>query len=251
MAANKPKINAPCPQCGGERMVSAYKAVETLRRPCRRCMFSNRHEDCIQAFLGKRFGNLTVVDIRSGCGSKNLLCRCDCGKEFWCQSNSLKAGVTTSCGCFGRERHRQSVTTHGLSSSHTFKCWDCMRGRCERPSASAYLDYGGRGITVCERWKTFANFLADMGESPTGKHTIDRIDNDGNYEPGNCRWATRLEQQNNRRCNRRITIGSVTMTLTQWSREPGVTANYRTIAGRLNAGWPTHDAVFAPPSHRA
>lgn len=133
--------------------------------------------------------------------------------------------------------------TRNGSPSRTWKSWEAMRGRCQRPTDQAYDRYGGRGISVCERWDDFANFLADMGERPPGK-TLDRIDVNGNYEPGNCRWATRAEQGDNRRDTVRLTVGGVTRTLVEWSRCTGIKRT--TIRRRMEKGWPP-ERCLAPP----
>jgi len=138
--------------------------------------------------------------------------------------------------------------THGHTargeSSPTYQAWAAMRHRCLRPSNPRFADYGGRGITVCERWSSFAAFLSDMGERPNGMQ-IDRIDNDGNYEPSNCRWATAKEQTRNRRNNRLLTIDGATKCLAQWSELSGV--GYAVIRARLTVlKWEPKRAVFQP-----
>ncbi len=129
------------------------------------------------------------------------LCRCECGNEKEILLISLKTGNTKSCGCSTQELRTKGITKHGHNQtgkrSPTYISWDNMIGRCNRPSQLRYKHYGGRGITYDVRWKSFANFLEDMGERPKGK-TLDRIDVDGNYCKENCRWATNKEQNNNK-----------------------------------------------------
>lgn len=131
----------------------------------------------------------------------------------------------------------------GKTKSPTWLSWLCMWRRCTVASRWDFKFYGGRGVKICDRWRVFANFLADMGERPAGT-SLDRIDFDGNYEPDNCRWATRVQQQNNRRSNRLVTCGGVTATLAEWSRRTGL--GRQLIAARLGYGWSPERALSQP-----
>jgi hypothetical protein len=162
--------------------------------------------------------------------------------------------MSLSCGCWRDERASEKSTIHGHcrpgARSPEFISWMGMLMRCTNPNDAGYPAYGGRGIVVCERWReSFENFLADMGPKPTPDHQIDRYpDNQGNYEPGNCRWATRSENQNNRDCNVRIEHDGRTMTIAEWSRETGT--GWSTIRERLRRGWSASDAITRPIDRR-
>src|SRR5258708_38338927 len=162
--------------------------------------------------LGQRFGRLTVTGQEPhvdsyGARRVKWICRCDCGAQCSSRSPDLKNGKVRSCGCLNREIVVKMRQKHGHAGAAdrnvrrdtpTYRSWRAMKERCLNPKAIGYKAYGGRGIKICDRWLLFENFLADMGERPAGK-TIDRKDNDGDYELGNCRWATKDEQMRNRR----------------------------------------------------
>lgn len=197
---------------------------------------------------GSRFGRWTVIDPDAGrtkSGNRLALCKCECGNEGLVVSAKLKNGWSTSCGCYNKDRQRDLHLRHGLSDTPTHNIWQHMRKRCEKPSDPKYPNYGGRGIAVCERWQVFENFLEDMGERPSANHSIDRINNDGNYEPGNCRWATAKQQANNRTTSCFITAFGTTATLMQWSDNTGI--NMGTLRNRLlRSKWPVEKALTEP-----
>ena len=201
---------------------------------------------------GKRFGRLTVT---SYAGKKGRLNRwntlCDCGGERIVQSGNLVTGNTKSCGCLCREMVSQARRKHGESgnaeSGRTpeYTAWAAIRRRCENPNDGSFSRYGGRGISVCDRWRlSFEDFLEDMGRRPSEFHSIDRIDNSGNYEPSNCRWATDKEQSRNRRSNRVLEYNGEKKCLTEWAEEMNV--NSKAIEARLKRGWSVGKSLTTP-----
>lgn len=207
--------------------------------------------DKSKVYEGARFGRLTVVSFagyRPRSDGRNLswwLCRCDCGVEKWILSKSLKSGKTQSCGCLWSDGHRRGLNfKHGeavvgnLSKEYT--TWRNMVLRTTDPRSQDYKRYGGRGITLCDRWRDYRNFVADMGRCPTGM-SLERKDNNGPYSPANCIWATLLTQANNTSRNRWIIVKGVRKTVAQWARLSG--EHPASIYSRLKRGLQGLEAI--------
>ena len=184
---------------------------------------------------GQVFGKLTVQKL-AGFASGNRVvweCLCKCGETSLVTGKNLRSGNAMSCGC--------ARWTHGMSKTPTYRCWIDLLRRCTNPTTQRFASYGGRGIKICKRWEVFENFLADMGPRPSKGYSIDRIDNDGNYEPGNCRWATHKEQCNNTRKTLRITFNGETRTFVEWCEITGL--SYEKLRCRLRRGWSVEKAL--------
>lgn len=194
-----------------------------------------------QDLSGQRFGRWTVIEF-IGVGPTRWLCKCDCGVVRSVEAGNLKKGVSVSCGCFAIEGKRARKLRHGRSGTTMHIIWSGMKSRCYNKNEPAYKNYGGRGIRMCDRWRnSFEAFLEDVGERPGPEYSIDRIDNDGNYEPGNVRWVTDKQQANNKRNNRILEHDGRSLTVAQWAKETGISGFV--ILGRLSRGWTVHDAL--------
>lgn len=194
----------------------------------------------VTEMAGKRFGRLLVLerDLTRKGHQAYWKCRCDCGNTKSINGSSLRRGLTTSCGCHRKEALRKANRKHGCTHSPEWKSWVAMRARCYDQGCGSYERYGGRGITVCERWlgeHGFQNFIADMGQKPTPQHQLERIDNAKFYYPENCRWATRKEQSINRKGVHLITHNGRTMCATDWRKELGIPKG--TYESRRSYGW--------------
>ncbi len=189
--------------------------------------------------VGKTYNQLTIIEMLP---KGRVRAICSCGKETTLTANKAKRGDTRSCGCLLRLGNNRP---HGMTKTPTFRSWQLISQRCYNEKDEHYPDYGGRGISVCLRWRdSFENFLADMGERPSIKHTIDRINNNGNYEPGNCRWATKKEQGRNRRNNTILTMNGVSKCLADWADDFHIEG--RVITYRMKRGWPIEKAIKTP-----
>jgi len=198
---------------------------------------------------GQRFGGWRVLTRVLRADRKiHWRCRCDCGQERDVNTENLTSGRSKSCGCVGRAARTGQGNhnyKHGRTDTPEYNVWYGMRQRCNYPKHSSYHLYGGRGIRVCRRWqRSFEAFFADMGPRPSSEHSIDRIENDGNYEPGNCRWALGEEQQSHTRTSRFLTVNGVRKTMAQWSRTTKI--DTRIIHSRLQDGWSEERAVMTP-----
>ena len=200
---------------------------------------------------GQKFGRLVVLRFvgKDKWGQSRWSCVCNCGVEKIVRGNSLKSGATKSCGCLQKEKLIKRLTKHGHSTrttmSKTYSAWHSIIQRCTNANNMGYQDYGGRGITVCKRWMKFENFLEDMGEPPSAKHSIDRIDNDGNYCKSNCRWATSKQNSRNTRRNRLITYDNKTQCIADWADEFNI--NYNTLYARIfTYNWTIEKALTTP-----
>ena len=195
----------------------------------------------LKDLTNQKFGRLAVVSYNSKnkYGQSLWNCLCECGNKKIVYGNNLKSGHTQSCGCFQIEKVKEAQTTHGHSvggnTSPTYHSWQQMIQRCTNPNHKHYMDYGGRGIIVCERWlDSFENFLEDMGEQPENM-SIDRINNEGNYYPENCQWSTITEQQRNKRSNVHLTFAGEIKLQEDWAREWDInsgTVSYHLAQGR-------------------
>jgi len=206
------------------------------------------------SMAGRVIGRLTVLGRSAkqpGDDRPRWDCRCECGKVVRVGTGDITGRRRLSCGCLRMERVIAARKTHGATfgggGTSEYRIWTGMKQRCLNPRNTMYGYYGGRGITVCERWReSFAAFLSDMGHRPSPLHTLERIDNDGPYSPDNCRWATWDEQGRNKRNSRLITFRGRTLTAFAWSREVPIPA--RTIMNRLAAGWPADRILTEPPA---
>lgn len=195
--------------------------------------------------INTRFGRLVIVATapNSKWRARRYECLCDCGNRKTVGLSELKSGHTKSCGCIANELMSKNMSTHGHSKTPTYRTWIGMKSRCQNTNYGRFNDYGGRGITVCERWQSFELFLADMGERPQGME-LDRIDNDGNYTKENCRWVSSKENGRNTRKNVFLTHDGKTCTIAEWAEILGIGS--ATIHFRHSKGW-TAERILTQP----
>lgn len=202
----------------------------------------------VENLLGQTFNRLTAIGIagRDCRGRPRWLWRCSCGNFTIEKAGNVKRKRgTKSCGCLKREGFRLRHGAHRKGqTTPEYRTWSGIRERCTNPNIRNYASYGGRGLTVCESWSLFENFLADMGPRPSAFHSIERIDNSKGYSPDNCTWATRSEQQRNKRNNRLLTFHDETRCVTEWAQRFNLTASR--VFRRLNAGWSIERALTEP-----
>lgn len=199
---------------------------------------------------GDKFGRLTLIKIShtDRRWSRYWLAKCSCGNTATVRGGHLGCGIN-SCGCLRDEMRGRATTTHGAVRGGVipteYAIWCGLKARCYNPKSPCFARYGGRGIGVCRQWRNdFAKFLADMGPRPSSQHTIDRINNRGNYTPSNCRWATWKEQQNNKSNTRRVKFNGKKLTLSEWADELGVAKG--TLYQRRRSGWSVKRVLTAP-----
>lgn len=230
--------------CGSLKAYNSQALRKGLTKSC-----GCYHSEMVKAdYAGKKFGLLTVI---KECGRNKSngviwLCRCECGNYHKARSNSLKNGITTSCGCKTHEKLVARLSSHSMSRTRLYKIWQDMKTRCNNPNTPYYFKYGGRGISVCEEWNDFEPFRDwSLVNGYMDELTIDRIDVNGDYTPSNCRWISNQKQQYNKRTNRMLTLNGKTQTATEWANELGIKLN--TLLSRIdNYHWSVEKALTTP-----
>lgn len=197
--------------------------------------------------IGDKHNRLTVTGFRNGKSGegRKASCLCECGSIVEVRQSALIRGATRSCGCLQKERAKQASTTHGKRKVKEYSVWNMMRRRCYDVKEPCYIHYGGRGIEVCERWRTsFEHFYADMQPRPSQEHTLERVDVNGDYCPENCKWATRSEQNRNKRTTKYISHAGKTMIAIDWDKHNGWKSGI--VSNRIFNGWNPKQAVSWP-----
>jgi hypothetical protein len=197
--------------------------------------------------IGGKYGRLTILSIvpeyfKNGQGRKHFVCNCicECGNKIKTEKWHISSGHSLSCGCFSKEILTKRNTTHGMSGSQEFSSWSCMLTRCNNKKHKFYKNYGGRGIVVCERWKSFDNFIKDMGLKPKG-YDLDRINNALGYFKENCRWVSRKRNCNNKSNNHILEYCGIKKSISEWATIKGL--KVATLWQRVRKGWLIKDAL--------
>lgn len=225
-----------CCDCGITKTVIGRSLRNGTSVSCG-CYCRDQKHDNVTDFSGQVFGRWTIVKRIGKVGSL-WLCKCECGTERAVQSATFKRGRSKSCGCYRDDVAENLHKRHGLSRTKPYITWTGMKQRCYNPNFEQYKDYGGRGITVCDEWReSFTKFYLDMGDAPENM-TLDRIDNNGNYEKTNCRWASPVQQAENRRQQSkevRLTFAGITLTISDWAKRLNIPRTR--IYSRLKSRW--------------
>lgn len=225
--------------CGVEKPVMIRELFVSACLGCAKCARAQRQK--CRVVPDQEFGRWTVLrETRQARGTYVALCRCGCGVEEEVRVYALIDGTSTQCRACGH----LSATRHGMHKTPEYHTWVGMQQRCNNPRCKDYPKYGARGISVAPEWSDFQTFYRDVGPRPSPLHSLDRIDNDGPYAPGNCRWAVPKTQNNNRRSNVWLTFQGRRLTLAGWAQETGVPAP--TITRRLSDGWTVEEALATP-----
>lgn len=253
-----------CPRCQEEKSTDLFPRNRRMRgglatycKPCARWYQDESvrkrkegHVRLPKVMAGQKYGRLTAIRRIPNHNEKMFwLFHCECGRDYECRISHVRGGLIQSCGCRQREVLLARITKHGWTGTPEYRAWQGMITRCENPHDLGYRNYGGRGIQVCDEWrKSFEEFIAHIGPRPSKDHSMDRIDNDRGYEPGNVKWATRREQMANRRTTVFVEWGGKKMPITEACRLSGV--KYRTAHMRVSAGWST-ERVFGRFTEKA
>lgn len=233
--------------CGNQTTAKANYLLMGDTRSC-----GCRSTDQTKNLTGRRFSRWTVLQFKNyrrgktGRSHGYWICQCNCGNIAEVRGSALLNGSSLSCGCLQKESTHTLFFQHGMSLDPTYRIWHGMIQRCYNANHQSFHHYGGRGIIVCQQWRdSFIDFLADIGNRPSPKHTLERVNNNGNYEPGNTVWAKRFEQHRNTRSNVWITHNGETLCLQDWANKLGRSPNL--IKYRLKHGWSIEKALNTPP----
>jgi hypothetical protein len=238
-------------ECGSEKEIRTANLGDT--KSCGCALLMGKGPPRID-LAGQRYDRLRVIErVATAPGAPAYVrVQCDCGSApKSVRLTALRSGDTKSCGCLSRERRAAEKATPGPSRIEPeYSTWRHMIRRCERPEWEGFANYGGRGIGVCARWReSFAAFLADMGRRPGDGYSIDRINNDGNYEPDNCRWATQREQCRNRRVTRLVEFRGERLLIAEWAERLGM--SHAALEKRFQKGWPIERVLTEPVRYRS